>query len=133
MLRSFSTLYLITLSDRSSSSISYNFTSTADCYEVNQSRLQEVQSSVQLFSYPMNIVDGAIAVGGGIKFTSCLEGNSNFQQHPLLSQFYPSFCSTISPGFTYYLYFSYDYDDKCLSVDKHRCFLRKYITNLTNR
>ena len=111
----------------------YNWTTTEECYKVNKSRLQQVQSTMQLFDYPMNTVDGAIAVGGGIKFAPCPANHSSFKQNPLISQFYPSFCSTISPGFTYYIYFAYDYDDKCLSIEKHRHYLIKYITDLTNR
>ena len=109
----------------------YNLTTTTVSYEVNQPRLQEVKSFYNRF-HSINTVEGAIAVGGGIKFAPCSEKSSSFLHHPLISQFYPSFCSTVSPGFTYYFYFSYDYDDKCLSVDKHRRHLIKYITNLTN-
>ena len=125
--------FLISFPDRLSTSVIHNLTRTTTSYDVNQPRLQEVQSTIQLFSYPINTVDGAIAVGGGIKFAPCPESNSSFELNPLISQFYPSFCSTISPGFTYYLYFAYDYDDKCLSIDKHRHNLIKHITHLTNR
>ena len=111
----------------------YNWTTTAECNGVNQSRVQQVPSTVQLFDYPMNTVDGAIAVGGGIKFEPCPKDHNSFNLNPLISQFYPSFCSTVSPGYTYYIYFAYDYDDKCLSIDKHRHNLIKYVTNLTNK